>query len=201
MTEDYHLPEHATGDGIVLTHGAGGNREMPLIILVAKGLAKAGITVLRFDLPFRQKRPHGPPHPSGAAADREGLRSRAAALRARLGGRIFAGGQSYGGRQASMLAAEDPGCVDGLLLLSYPLHPPGKPESLRVEHFAKIRCPTLFIHGARDPFATLGELTAAMKAISAKSDLVEIPNAGHDLARGKFDIQGQVVVPFQRLIS
>ncbi|MCU1260601.1 MAG: hypothetical protein JWO80_3486, partial [Bryobacterales bacterium] len=65
MTEDYHLPEHATGDGIVLTHGAGGNREMPLLILVAKGLAKAGITVLRFDLPFRQKRPHGPPHPSG----------------------------------------------------------------------------------------------------------------------------------------
>jgi predicted alpha/beta-hydrolase family hydrolase len=205
MTEDnegfLHLPRHATGTGLVLTHGAGGNSGMPLLVAVAEAFAESGVTVLRFDLPFRQKRPHGPPHPSGAAADREGLRAAAARLRKRLGGRIFGGGQSYGGRQASMLAAEDPACLDGLLLLSYPLHPPGKPESLRTAHFSSITCPNLWIHGASDPFATLDELTAAVALVAGKSRIVDIPKAGHDLARGKFDIRTLVVAPFTFITS
>jgi predicted alpha/beta-hydrolase family hydrolase len=196
-----HLPQDATGEGLLLTHGAGGNSAMPLLVAVAEAFAASGVTVLRYDLPFRQKRAHGPPHPSGAAADREGLRAAAASLRERLGGRIFMGGQSYGGRQASMLAAEDPACADGLLLLSYPLHPPGKPESLRTAHFRSIVCPSLWLHGASDPFATFDELTAAVALVAGKSQIVEIPQAGHDLARGKFDIESQVVAPFMRLIA
>lgn len=196
-----HMPEQGAADGLVLTHGAGGNQHSPLLIAVADALASAGITVLRFDLPFRQKRPNGPPHPSGAAADREGLRAAADYLRTRVPGRVFLGGQSYGGRQASMLAAEVPDAVDALLLLSYPLHPPGKPENLRVAHFAGIRCPTLFIHGSRDPFATFSELKTAIAGMTARTEIVEVPGAGHDLARGKFDLTATVVQPLQQIIA
>src|SRR5207244_11350832 len=93
--------------------------------------AARGLTVLRYDLPFRQASRTAPPRPAGAARDREGLRQAVAAMRLRLGGRVFLGGQSYGGRQASMLAAGEAGLVDGLLLLSYPLHPPARPAEPR----------------------------------------------------------------------
>jgi predicted alpha/beta-hydrolase family hydrolase len=96
-------------DGLVLTHGAGGDCRMLLLVSVARAFVETGVTVLRCDLPFRQKRPHGPPSPSTAAADRAGLKEALAALRGIVPGRLFLGGQSYGGRQASMLAAEEPG--------------------------------------------------------------------------------------------
>src|SRR5512133_1293485 len=89
-----HRPEQASADGLVLTHGAGGNAGMPLLAAVAEAFAAAGVTVLRCDLPFRQKRPHGPPSPAGAAGDRAGLREAVAAVRAIVPGRIFLGGQS-----------------------------------------------------------------------------------------------------------
>src|SRR6266481_4065636 len=119
-----HHPDQPSGDAIALAHGAGSNCQAPLLVAVAKEFAAAGFTVLRCDLPFRQARPSGPPSPGGAAADREGLRAAADALRKIAGGRVFLGGHSYGGRQASMLAASDPDVAEGLLLMSYPLHPP-----------------------------------------------------------------------------
>src|SRR5262249_18509551 len=121
-----HTPEKAKGAGLVLTHGAGSNCDTPLLIAVAEAFAAAGVAVLRCDLPFRQKRPTGPPR-GNSAEDRAGLRAAVAALRDRVKGPIFLGGHSYGGRQASMLAAEDAEIATGLLLLSYPLHPPKKP--------------------------------------------------------------------------
>ncbi len=201
MPDRLHLPAQPNGDGLVLTHGAGGNCDMPLLIAVADALAHAGITVFRYNLPFRQKRPNGPPSPHTAAADREGLRSAVNELRPRVPGRMFLGGQSYGGRQASMLVAEDPAVADGLLLLAYPLHAPGKPESPRTAHFSEIQCPVLFIHGERDPFATHQELSAAMELIPGKTAISEVLKAGHDLARGKFDLTALLVEPFQILIS
>src|ERR1700736_3325910 len=122
-----HRPEKPSGDAIALTHGAGSNCQAPLLIAVANELAEAGFTVFRFDLAFRQARPSGPPRPGDAALDRERIRAAASALRQIAGGRLFLGGHSYGGRQATMLAAADPAAADGLLLLSYPLHPPRKP--------------------------------------------------------------------------
>ena len=89
----------------MLTHGAGGNANAPLLLALAEGFAAGGLTVLRYDLPYRQERPTGPPRPGGAAKDREGLRSAVASIRASVTGHVFLGGQSYGGRQASMLAA------------------------------------------------------------------------------------------------
>src|SRR3954447_668202 len=114
----FHRPEHNSSSGIVLAHGAGSNSNSPLLISVAETFAGAGFTVLRCDLPFRQNRSYGPPRPGGAARDRDGLRNAVAALK-RLGSeRIFLGGHSYGGRQATMLCGEEPHLVGGLVLLS-----------------------------------------------------------------------------------
>jgi uncharacterized protein len=191
-----HRPAEPNGDGLVITHGAGGNATMPLLVAVAAAFAEAGVTVLRCDLPFRQKRPYGPPSPSAAAADRAGLKDALAAMRGIVPGRLFLGGQSYGGRQASMLAAEEPDAASALLLLSYPLHPPGKPQSLRTAHFPGLRVPALFVQGSRDPFASIEEMRAALPLMPARTSLVEIAGAGHDLLRGKFDVAELLVRPF-----
>ncbi|MGE5271716.1 MAG: alpha/beta family hydrolase [Thiohalocapsa sp.] len=185
-----HLPATAdtSGAGIVLTHGAGGNCSAPLLVAAAERFTAAGLYALRIDLPFRQRRPKGPPSPSGAAADRAGLRSAIAALRQRTGGGLIVGGQSYGGRQASLLLADEPQLAAMLLLFSYPLHPPGKPERRRTDHFARLRVPALFVHGSADPFGTLAELEDAIAAIPAPTGLLPVDGAGHDLRRGRFDL-------------
>ena len=121
-----HAGAAPAADGLVLTHGAGGNKDAPLLVAVAEAFAARGVTVLRCDLPYRQARPRGAPSPAGAARDREGLRAALTVLRTRVSGRLFLGGHSYGGRQASMLLAAEPTLASGLLLQSYPLHPPGR---------------------------------------------------------------------------
>jgi uncharacterized protein len=174
--------------GLVLTHGAGGNCTMPLLVAAAQAFCAAGYHVLRCDLPFRQRRPKGPPSPAGAAADREGLRLATAALRALGPRRIVLGGQSYGGRQATMLAADEPDLAVALLLFSYPLHPPGKPERLRVEHFPRLRTPCVFVSGTADPFGTPAELHGAVAAVPALTVMITVDGAGHDLKRGRLDL-------------
>jgi hypothetical protein len=178
-----HRPQEASGDAIAITHGAGSNCQAPLLIAVAEKFAEAGFTVLRFDLAFRQARAGGPPRPGDAALDREGIRAAAATLRRIAKGRIFLGGHSYGGRQATMLAASDPGVAEGLLLLSYPLHPPRRISEMRTAHFPKLSTPAVFVHGSRDPFGTLDEMRSALALIPAPTTLIEIEGAGHDLKR------------------
>jgi uncharacterized protein len=104
-----------------------------------------------------------------------------------VGGDVFLAGHSYGGRQSSLLAAEESELAVGLLLLSYPLHPPQKPEQLRVQHFPKLRTPALFVHGTADPFGSIVELRQAMGMIFAPTQLIVIEGARHDLGRGRFD--------------
>jgi predicted alpha/beta-hydrolase family hydrolase len=176
-----HTPEHATGDGLALTHGAGSNASAPLLVSLARAFCEAGLTVLRYDLPFRVARAAGPPFPASAGRDREGVLRAVEALRRRVKGRVFAGGHSYGGRQTAMIAAEKPGMAEGLLLLSYPLHPPKKPDQPRTGFFAEWRTPALFVHGTRDPFGTVEELRSAMVRIPARVDLLAVEGAGHDL--------------------
>ena len=170
-------------DALILTHGAGSNSRAPLLVAVARAFAQAGFTVLRLDLPFRQMRPHGPPL-GRSVQDREGLRNAVVALR-KLGfgsrGRVFLGGHSYGGRQATMLASSDGALVDGLLLLSYPLHPPHRPSELRTGHFVELRTPGLFVHGSRDPFGSLEEMNSALSLIPAPNSLLPVEGVGHDL--------------------
>src|ERR1700674_4849110 len=132
-----HRPTAASGDGLVLTHGAGSNCQAPLLVALAEAFAGAGVTVLRCDLPYRQTRPYGPPRPGDARRDRAGLKQAAGKMRGMIAGRVFLGGHSYGGRQATMLCADEPGLAGGLLLFSYPLHPPRQPDQLRVQHLPK----------------------------------------------------------------
>jgi predicted alpha/beta-hydrolase family hydrolase len=168
----------ATGElSVVLAHGAGSDSNARILVAVAEAFASSGVRALRIDLPFRTSRKSGPPHPSTAERDREGIRAAAAWL----GGRVLLGGHSYGGRQASMLLAEDPSVAEGLLLLSYPLHPPRKPEQLRTAHFPRLRMPALFVHGTRDPFGTPDELRAALPALA---ELMLIEGSGHELEGG-----------------
>jgi predicted alpha/beta-hydrolase family hydrolase len=181
-----HRPESPSGDSLILTHGAGGNAQMGLLVALAEAFAGAGFVVLRCDLPFRQQRPYGPPRPSDAVRDREGLKHAVAAMRKLFPGRLFLGGQSYGGRQASMLvaetpAAEQPKLANGLLLLSYPLHPPSHPEKPRTQHLPKIEVPVMFVSGTRDPFGTIDELESARRLIPAKTLRLPVEGAGHDL--------------------
>ena len=174
--------------GIVLTHGAGGNCDGPLLLALADAFSEAGVAVLRCNLPFRQRRPKGPPSPATAAADRAGLRSAVLAMSEVASGPILLGGQSYGGRQASMLLADEPDLAAALLLLSYPLHPPAKPAQLRTQHFPRLRVPAIFVQGTADPFGSIPELENEIRAIPAPHRLLPVEKAGHDLKRGRFDL-------------
>jgi uncharacterized protein len=176
-----HSAAKAGGSGLILTHGAGANCQAPLLTTLADAFASQGWTVLRCDLPFRQLRPHGPPHRGSAERDQAGLRAAVAAMR-RLGpSQVVLGGHSYGGRQASMLAAAEPGLVESLLLLSYPLHPPKNPAELRTKHFPSLQIPALFVHGTRDGFGTISEMQSVLSLIPARTHLLPIIGAGHEL--------------------
>ena len=140
---------------VLLAHGAGSDRNAPALVAVADALEAAGIPSLRFDFPYRiagRKAPDRPPVLLAA------VREAAAELSQRTGlppERLVLGGRSMGGRYCSLAVgdAEDPLPALGLLLLGYPLHPAGKPDNLRVEHFPSLEVPVLFVSGDRDALA------------------------------------------------
>ena len=200
-----HRPAKPLKDALVLTHGAGGNCKGPLLVALAEVFAEAGTLVLRCDLPFRQARPFGPPRPGEATKDRQGLKNAVVAIRNLVPGRVFLGGHSYGGRQASMLCAEEPSVADGLLLSSYPLHPPGKPDQLRIQHLPKLVMPALFVQGTRDPFGSIAEIESALKIIPGKTSFLKVEGVGHDLGfKGKLKsdtLPAAVLSEFSKLIG
>ena len=177
-----HVPEQGSGDAIVLTHGAGASCSSPLLVALAEAFRGSGWTALRCDLPFRQSRQHGPPLRT-AELDRAGLQAAVAAMKSEVPGRVFLGGHSYGGRQATILVAAEPELVPALLLLSYPLHPPKKREQMRTAHFPDLRTPAMFVHGSRDGFGTPQEMEEALRLIPAPTRLLPVAGAGHELAR------------------
>lgn len=198
-----HEPERPIGFALALTHGAGANCQTKLLVEMSDAFSARGFTVLRFDLPFRRARPHGPPSPGSAAADREGLHHAVALLREKTKGRVFLGGHSYGGRQATILASEQPQLVKGLLLLSYPLHPPRKPAELRTSHFPKLTTMAFFVHGTRDPFGSPVEMKSAIKLIPGAHALLEVEGAGHDLLvkRSLGELPALVVTEFEKFLK
>jgi predicted alpha/beta-hydrolase family hydrolase len=198
-----HRVASEAADGLVLTHGAGGNKDAPLLVAVTEAFVARGVTVLRCDLPYRQVRPRGAPSPAGAARDREGLRAALAVLRTKAAGRLFLGGHSYGGRQASMLLAAEPALASGLLLQSYPLHPPGRPRDLRTAHLPQLQVPTLFVHGLTDAFASASELESALALIPGQTRVLSI-KGGHDLGWGRkrsgHDLPASIADAFLELV-
>jgi len=193
-----HRPDTPAAASLVLTHGAGSNCEAALLVALAEAFCAAGITVLRCDLLFRQSRSSDPPPRGSAERDQAGLRAAVASIGSTTAGPILLGGHSYGGRQASMLAATDPTLASALLLLSYPLHPPNRPAELRTSHFPNLKTPALFVHGIRDGFASTPEMEAALQQIPAPTQLLSIPSAGHELLtpRNRTDLPQSVVHAF-----
>ncbi len=196
-----HSPANPNGDAVILTHGAGTDSRSPLLTAIGEAFAAHGYLLLRCDLPFRQDRRTGMPFPGNAERDRAGLRNAVAAMREKVAGRVFLGGHSYGGRQSTMLCATEPDLVSGLLLLSYPLHPPRKPEQLRIQHLPNLRTPSLFVHGTRDPFGSIEEVTKALQLVTAKNELMPMEGAGHDLGfKGKKqdqELPAKIVAAFE----
>jgi len=153
--------------GLVLFHGAGANKDHETLVAIEKAL---GIPVFRHNFPYRDKKPVGPSGPNSMKVLVEtvntAVESAAEKLKCQTD-QIAVGGRSLGGRAASVAAAEGLE-IYGLILLSYPLHPPGKPEKLRTEHFPKIICPTLIIQGDSDPFGKPEEIQKYIKNIAGK---------------------------------
>jgi predicted alpha/beta-hydrolase family hydrolase len=195
-----HEPDAPRGDVILLSHGAGSNKDAPLLVRLARVLADSGYFVLRYDLVFRRSGRKGPPVPAVAVHDRAAIIRTADEMRKLASGRIIAGGHSYGGRQTAMAAAEHAGLADALLLLSYPLHPPKKPEQKRTAFFHELRLPVLFVHGTADPFASPEELRDAISLIPARTDLLLVEGAAHDLKRSP-DLAPELETRLRALLS
>jgi predicted alpha/beta-hydrolase family hydrolase len=195
-----HRPDHDPRGVVVLTHGAGGSRESPLLKKTCEEWARRGWLAVRYNLPYRRRRPKGPPSGS-AARDREGIVEAVAVVRKLADGPLIAGGHSYGGRLTSMAIADDGLAVDLLTLFSYPLHPPGNPDRLRTEHLPRIAVPTVFSHGTSDPFGTLDELRAAATLIPAPTEIVEVTGGRHDLGSKTVDVPVLAVDAALRLVA
>jgi predicted alpha/beta-hydrolase family hydrolase len=172
--------------GLVLTPGASAGRDQPALVAIDGGLSLDGIRVERVDFPYHRAGRRAPDRPPVLIAT---VVEAAEALAGELGveaGRIALGGRSMGGRMCSMAVAEGLAAA-GLVLISYPLHPPGKPERARTEHLGGLRVPCLFVSGTRDAFGTREELEAATAAIPGPVSHVWIEGGNHGL-KGK-DVQ------------
>ena len=194
-----HEPEGTPTGVVLLTHGAGSNRDAPLIVGTCDAWAHHGWLAIRYDLPYRRRRPKGPPSNS-AASDQQGIVEAIELAHTLTTGPVIAGGHSYGGRMTSMVAAAGADLAV-LALSSYPLHPPGKPERARTEHLPQINVPTVFAHGTSDPFGTIDELSAAVALIPAPTEIVEVTGARHDLRSTSLDVPALAVAAALRLLT
>lgn len=194
-----HEPDGSPVGAVVLTHGAGGNRDGALLVRLCDEWAGRGWLAIRYNLPYRRRRPKGPPSGS-AKADQEGIVEAVEFARGLTDGPVVAGGHSYGGRMTSMAVA-DGLAVDVLALSSYPLHPPGKPERARTEHLPDIAAPTVFTHGTSDPFGSPAEMRAALALVGAATEFVEITGARHDLGSKSLNVPALAVDAALRLLG
>ncbi|ORB90689.1 alpha/beta hydrolase family protein [Mycobacterium persicum] len=195
-----HEPDGRANGIAVLTHGAGGSRDSVLLQQLCDEWARRGWLAVRYNLPYRRRRPKGPP--SGAAeSDRVGIVEAIEWCRGLVDGPLIAGGHSYGGRHTSMVVAAGGAAVDVLTLFSYPVHPPGKPDRARTEHLPSITVPTVFTHGSSDPFGTITELRDAAALINAPTEIVEITGARHDLGSKTVDVAALAVDAALSLLS
>ncbi len=173
---------------LLLTPGAGSDRDHPTLVALDEALE---LPVERIDFPYRRE---GRRAPDRAPKLVQCVVDEATALVGRLGiepDQLLLGGRSMGGRMCSMAVADGLPAA-GLVLLSYPLHPPGKPERLRVEHFERLSVPCLFVSGDRDPFGTPDELAAHVSAIDGQVTTRWIEGGRHDVKGRDDEIVGAV---------
>lgn len=163
---------------LLLFPGAGSDRSHPCLVAIERAVAP--VPCVRADFPYRIA---GRRAPDRAPVLVQAVRDAAAAMPGR--GPLVVGGRSMGGRMCSLAVADptEPLRAGGLVLVSYPLHPPGRPERLRVEHFPALAVPCLFVHGTRDPFGSPDELRAHTAAIAG-------PVTHHWVEGGRHDLKG-----------
>jgi predicted alpha/beta-hydrolase family hydrolase len=166
---------------LLLAHGAGAPQTHPWMVAVSRAIAARGVSVVTFNFLYSEAKRRTPDKNDVLEATwREAIRAVQPAQ-----GRIFIGGKSMGGRIASQVAASADIEVAGLVLLGYPLHPPGRPNQLRVAHLARVRAPTLFVQGSRDAFGTPDELAPFVKGLSHRARLFVIDGGDHSFALPK----------------
>jgi predicted alpha/beta-hydrolase family hydrolase len=168
--------------GLLLAPGAGAGSDQPSLIAIDDAVTAAGVRVARMDFPYRlagRRAPDRPPVLLAAVVD-------AATQLAESAGvppdRLALGGRSMGGRICSMAVADGLPAA-ALVLVSYPLHPPGRPDRLRTDHFGDLRVPCLFVSGTRDAFGTPAELEAATATIAGPVTHVWVDGGDHGLRR------------------
>jgi predicted alpha/beta-hydrolase family hydrolase len=162
--------------GLLLAPGAGADRDQATLVALDRAATAAGVATERMDFPYRKAGRRATDRPAVLV---QAVRDEAAAL-ARRRKRLVLGGRSMGGRMCSMAVADGLAAA-GLLLISYPLHPPGKPASLRTEHFPQLEVPCLFVSGTRDAFGSPAELEAATAAIPGPVTHVWVEGKDHAL--------------------
>jgi predicted alpha/beta-hydrolase family hydrolase len=166
----------ASGVVLVLAHGAGADMHADFMGNVAGGLVARGHAVCRFNFSYADK---GRRSPDRADVLEATFTRVVEAVKGHLQfDRLIIGGKSMGGRIASQIAASGTD-VDGLVFLGYPLHPPGKPERLRVEHLSRVRAPMLFVEGTRDPFCPLATLYRVLEDVGAHTEVAVIDDGDH----------------------
>jgi hypothetical protein len=187
----YDPAPHGDGSTVfVCAHGAGGNMADKSMATVTRALGARGLSTVRFNFLYKEKRSSRPdPMPKL----KETTEAVVARVRAELRpSTLIIGGRSMGGRAASMLAADGFDC-SGLLLLAYPLHPPGKPDQLRDAHLPSIRVPVLCVNGTRDPFCTPELMKGVLDRVTAPWQMLWLETADHSFhvlkSSGKTDAQ------------
>jgi uncharacterized protein len=164
---------------LVLAHGAGAGQTSPFMVRVAKGLADRGISTATFDFPYMTAKRHVPDKPPVLEdAWRQAIDDAARTFAALP---LFIGGKSMGGRIATQVAAADGGPttpVRGIVLLGYPLHPPGRPQQRRDAHLPAIDIPMRFVQGSRDTFGTAADIAALLPKLK-HATLYEVAGGDH----------------------
>jgi uncharacterized protein len=175
---------------LLLFPGAGASRDAPALVAVDEAVA-ADVPVVRADFPYRREGRRAPDRPAKLIAC---VRDEAAALAASAGvdpAAVALGGRSMGGRMCSMAVAEGLPAA-ALVLIAYPLHPPGRPDKLRVDHFPAIEVPCLFVSGTRDPFGAPDELESHTAAITGPVTHVWVDGGRHELKGADADVAATV---------
>ncbi len=171
------------GVTLILGHGAGANQLSGFMRLFANGLAERGVDVMTFNFLYMEQGRHVPDPKPKLEACYIAVIEAAGKHKALKGNRIAVGGKSMGGRIGSQVAAieEQADKISRVVLLGYPLHPPGRPEKMRDEHLKDIRAPMLVIQGSRDAFGTREELEATIKKHRLKATLYVVDGGDHSL--------------------
>jgi hypothetical protein len=167
-------------DALLLAHGAGAGQRHPFMVAFARGLSERGIDVMTFNFLYTDQKRRVPDRMPQLIAC---YRAVIAAARDQIQSaheRLFIGGKSMGGRAATHVAAEDPDLViSGIVLLGYPLHPPGRPNQTRDAHLSSVRRPMLFVQGSRDTFGTPSELKPILGSLSPMPTLHTVHGGDH----------------------